>query len=373
VVLGGAVVEEEFRRLSVREAQQTPLGRVLSEMAREGELYRRLDGGKVECFACGHRCVIFEGLAGICRVRFNRGGRLYVPWGYVGALQLDPIEKKPFFHAYPGARTLSFGMLGCDLHCPYCQNWQLSQTLRDPVATRLADFTPLTPEEFVQLAVRHGAKVLASTYNEPLITSEWAVALFREGKKRGLVGSYVSNGNATPEVLDYLRPYVDLYKVDLKSMREGSYRVLGGRLQTVLDTIRGAWERGFWVEVVTLVVPGFNDNEGELREAAAFLASVSPFLPWHVTAFHSDYRMQDTPNTPPEALLRAVRAGEEAGLRYVYAGNLPGRVGRYESTYCHGCGALLVERRGFAVLRNRLASTRGICPDCGVRIPGIWG
>ncbi len=363
---------EAYRRLSVREAQRTPLARVLAEWTREGELYRALDGGKVECFACGHRCVVFEGLAGICRVRFNRGGKLYVPWGYVGALQLDPIEKKPFFHAYPGSRTLSFGMLGCDLSCPYCQNWQLSQTLRDPVATRLADFTPTTPEEFVQLALRSRARVLVSTYNEPLITSEWAVALFREGRQYGLVGGYVSNGNATPEVLDYIRPYVDLYKVDLKSMRDRTYRVLGGRLETVLNTIRWAWERGFWVEVVTLVVPGFNDDHAELREAAQFLAGISPLLPWHVTAFHSDYRMTETPNTPRETLLRAARIGQEAGLRYVYAGNLPGQVGPYENTYCHGCGALLVERRGFAVLANHLAATGGVCPACGVQIPGRW-
>ncbi len=360
------------RRLSAREAQQTPLAQVLSNFTREGALYRRLPGGKVECFACGHRCVIFDGLPGICRVRFNRGGNLYVPWGYVGALQVDPVEKKPFFHAYPGSRTLSFGMLGCDLQCPYCQNWQLSQTLRDPVATRLADFTPITPEEFVQLALRYHARVLTSTYNEPLITSEWAVALFREGKRHGLVTSYVSNGNATPEVLDFLRPHLDLYKVDLKSMRESSYRVLGGKLQTVLDTIRWTWERGFWVEVVTLVVPGFNDSDAELRDAAQYLASVSPFLPWHVTAFHSDYRMTETPNTPPEALLRAARIGQEAGLRYVYAGNLPGQVGRYENTYCHGCGALLVERYGFTVISNRLANTGGTCPDCGTQIPGRW-
>lgn len=364
---------EEFRRLSVREAQQTPLARVLQEMTREGELYRRLEEHRVECFACGHRCVIFEGLSGVCRVRFNRGGRLYVPWGYVGALQLDPIEKKPFFHAYPGARALSFGMLGCDLACPYCQNWQISQTLRDPVATRLAGFTPITPEEFVQLALRSGARVLTSTYNEPLITSEWAVALFREGRRHGLVGSYVSNGNATPEVLDYIRPYVDLYKVDLKSMREKGYRRLGGRLQTVLDTLRWAHNRGFWVEVVTLVVPGFNDEEAELRDAASYIAGVSPFIPWHLTAFHSDYRMLDTPSTPAATLLRAAQIGQEQGLRYVYVGNLPGQVGRYENTYCHGCGALLVERRGFRVLQNRLAGTGGTCPDCGTRIPGVWG
>jgi pyruvate formate lyase activating enzyme len=361
---------EARRRLGVREAREMPIARVLEEFTREGELCRPLGDGKVECFACGHRCVIFEGLSGICRVRFNRGGRLYVPWGYVGALHVDPIEKKPFFHAYPGARALSFGMLGCDLQCPYCQNWQLSQVMRDAVATRLADFTPLTPQEFVGLALRTRCKVMTSTYNEPLITSEWAVALFREGKAHGLVGSYVSNGNATPEVLDYLRPYVDLYKVDLKSMRERNYRMLGGRLQTVLDTIRWTWERGFWVEVVTLVVPGFNDDEAELREAARYIRGVSPDIPWHVTAFHPDYLLTDRGPTSAQQLLRAAEIGYEEGLKFVYAGNLPGRVGPYENTYCPRCRAMLIERWGFRVRSYRIRD--GHCPECGERIPGRW-
>lgn len=360
----------EHRRLKVKEVQQLPIARVLKEFSREGELYRRLDDGKVECFACGHRCVIFDGLPGVCRVRYNEGGKLYVPWGYVGALHLDPIEKKPFFHAYPGAKALSFGMLGCDLQCPYCQNWQISQVMRDAVATMLADFTPITPEEFVRMALRHKAKVLTSTYNEPLITSEWAVAIFREGKKHGLVGSYVSNGNATPEVLDYIRPFVDLYKIDLKSMREHNYRTLGGKLETVLNTIRWTWERGFWVEVVTLIVPAFNDSEEELRDAARYIASVSPDIPWHVTAFHPDFLMTDRSSTPAKTLIRAAEIGYEEGLKFVYAGNLPGMVGPYENTYCPKCHTLLIERYGFQVLRYRLKD--GKCPDCGESIPGIW-
>ncbi len=359
-----------------------PISKVLRQFVREGELYRRVEDGqappgheelfanRVECFACGHRCVIFDGLPGVCRVRFNEGGKLYVPWGYVGALHVDPIEKKPFFHAYPGARALSFGMLGCDLKCPYCQNWQLSQTMRDSVATMLADFTPITPEQFVQLALRYKAKVLTSTYNEPLITSEWAVALFREGKKHGLIGSYVSNGNATPEVLDYIRPYVELFKIDLKSMQEKNYRTLGGKLETVLNAIRWAWERGFWVEVVTLVVPNFNDSEEELRDAARYISSVSPDIPWHVTAFHPDYLMTDRGATPVKTLIRAAEIGYEEGLKFVYAGNLPGRVGRYENTYCPKCQTLLVERYGFQVRRYQL--TDGKCPNCQEPIPGLW-
>ncbi|MEZ8220912.1 pyruvate formate lyase activating enzyme [Candidatus Fervidibacteria bacterium JGI MDM2 JNZ-1-D12] len=377
----------EHKKLKVKEAQQMPIAQVLRQFVREGELYRRLEDNKsqiareagvpeelfanrVECFACGHRCIIFDGLPGVCRVRFNEGGKLYVPWGYVGALNVDPIEKKPFFHAYPGARALSFGMLGCDLRCPYCQNWQISQVMKDSVSTMLADFTPITPEEFVKLALRYKARVMTSTYNEPLITSEWAVALFREGKKYGLVGSFVSNGNATPEVLDYIRPVVDLFKIDLKSMREKNYRTLGGKLQPVLDTIRWAWERGFWVEVVTLVVPKFNDSEEELRDAARYIASVSPDIPWHVTAFHPDYLMNDRSSTPVKKLIRAAEIGYEEGLKFVYAGNLPGMVGPYENTYCPKCRELLIERYGFQVRRYRIAN--GKCPDCGEPIPGVW-
>jgi pyruvate formate lyase activating enzyme len=251
-----------------------------------------------------------------------------------------------------------------------CQNWQISQVMRDSVATMLADFTPITPEEFVKMALRYKAKVLTSTYNEPLITSEWAVAIFREGKKFGLVGSYVSNGNATPEVLDYIRPFVDLFKIDLKSMREKNYRELGGKLETVLNTIRWAWERGFWVEVVTLVVPKFNDSEEELRDAARYIASVSPDIPWHVTAFHPDYLMTDRGATPVKTLIRAAEIGYEEGLKFVYAGNLPGMVGPYENTYCPKCHALLIERYGFQVRRYRLQN--GKCPDCGESIAGVW-
>jgi pyruvate formate lyase activating enzyme len=342
---------------------------VLVGLTREGELYERLENGRVRCFACGHRCLIPPGRDGICRVRFNDAGRLRVPWGYVGALQLDPVEKKPFFHALPGAKALSFGMLGCDYHCGYCQNWITSQALRDPKAT--APPESMSPAEFVEAARRSGARIVTSTYNEPLITSEWAVALFREARAAGLVCSYVSNGNATPEVLDYLKPWVSLYKVDLKGFRDRGYRDLGGTLERVLETIRGLHSRGFWVEVVTLLVPGFNDSFEELRDLTGFLAAVSPDIPWHVTAFHPDYKMTDPLPTSVRGLLRAAETGRAAGLRFVYAGNLPGHVGEWENTVCPGCGALLVERRGFRVFSNRIDATGG-CPDCRRRIPGVW-
>ena len=245
-------------------AVPSPLADRLAKLTREGELYERLPDERVRCVACGHRCLIPPGHEGICRVRFNDKGTLRVPFGYVGALQLDPVEKKPFFHALPGATALSFGMLGCDYHCGYCQNWLTSQALRDQDA--VVDPERVTPAGLVRLAQAKGARIITSTYNEPLITSEWAMAVFKEAKPAGLVCSYVSNGNGTPEVLDYIRPWVSLYKVDLKSFRDRHYRDLGGTLDRVLETIRALHAQGFWLEVVTLVIPGFNDSDDELRD-----------------------------------------------------------------------------------------------------------
>lgn len=333
------------------------------------ELYEELDRGRVRCFSCGHRCPIPEGQRGVCKVRFNRGGTLYVPWGYVGCVQCDPIEKKPFFHAAPGALAYSFGMLGCDLHCSYCQNWVTSQALRDPQAVS----APLraTPQMLVEEAQRYGAKALVSTYNEPLITSEWAVAIFQEARAAGLLTGFVSNGNGTPQVLEYLRPWVDLYKVDLKSFNERHYHELGGRMGPILDTIRRLHEMGLWVEIVTLLIPGFNDANDELTRLAEFLAGISPDIPWHVTAFHQDYKMTDPRDTKPEDLLRAAEIGRKAGLRYVYAGNLPGQVGELENTRCHHCSQLLVERYGY-LIRGYHLTPEGSCPQCGTAIPGRW-
>jgi pyruvate formate lyase activating enzyme len=340
----------------------------LDARTREGELYEKLPDNRVRCFACGHCCPIGEGLPGVCKVRFNRGGKLYVPWGYAAGVQCDPVEKKPFFHALPGALAYSFGMLGCDLHCAYCQNWETSQVLRDPHA----DGAPheITAESIVAQAIARGAEIVVSTYNEPLITSEWAVEVFREARRAGLVTGYVSNGNATPQVLEYIRPWVDLYKVDLKSFNDRHYRELGGRLQPILDSVRQIHAMGFWLEVVTLVIPGFNDSDAELAEIAGFLAGISRDIPWHVTAFHQDYKMTAPDNTTAAGLLRAARIGQAAGLRFVYAGNLPGRVGDFENTRCPECSTLLVERAGYRILGYHVV--RGSCPKCGLAIAGRW-
>lgn len=341
----------------------------LESHVRPGELVRQEKDHAVRCFACGHRCLVKPGRRGICKVRFNRDGVLMVPYEYVAGLQCDPIEKKPLWHVMPGADALTFGMLGCDFHCGYCQNWVTSQALRDKAAGVAP--TPITAEGLIDAARRMGAGVVASSYNEPLITAEWAVETFRLARSAGLKTAFISNGNATPEVLDYIRPLTDCYKIDLKTMSDRAYRKLGGVLQHVLDAIRMVHDRGFWIEIVTLVVPGFNDDPEELKRAADFLVSVSPDIPWHVTAFHQDYKMTENASTTAEQLVAVCEMGRAAGLRYVYAGNQPGRVGSWENTHCPDCGQVVVERTGYHVLNCRVTAA-GHCGLCSARIPGIW-
>lgn len=352
----------------------TQLRRLLEDnsVAAAPQLVQQEDGGHgqsaLRCLACGHRCLIREGKAGVCRVRFNRGGQLRVPGGYVAGLQIDPIEKKPFFHAFPARTALSFGMLGCDLHCGYCQNWLTSQALRDDEAVAMPRFCDR--DELVQLAVQRAVPVIVSTYNEPLITADWAVTIFEKAVEKGLTCGFVSNGNATPEVLEFLRPFVRLYKVDLKSFNDRNYRALGCTLSNVLESIERLKSMGFWVEIVTLIVPGFNDSNEELHRIAQFLAQISPDIPWHVTAFHPDYKMTGPRPASAADLDRACIAGKEAGLRYVYPGNLPGAVGNRENTNCPKCGTVLIERHGFHVLRNCMDGTQ--CPACREAIAGVW-
>jgi pyruvate formate lyase activating enzyme len=346
---------------------------ILDDQVREADphLYEKLANNRVRCYACGHCCPIPEGQPGVCKVRYNRGGTLYVPWGYTAGTQCDPVEKKPFFHAHPGALAYSFGMLGCDLHCGYCQNWVTSQALRDPNAVS----PPLqaSPQALVQDAIAQGAKILVSTYNEPLITSEWAVAVFKEAKAAGLITGFVSNGNATPQVLEYLRPWLDLYKVDLKSFDDRHYHELGGRIAPILDSIRRIHESGLWLEIVTLLIPGFNDSADELRRLTEFVAGISPDIPWHVTAFHGDYKMQNdvARDTNPEDLMAAVEIGQQSGLRYIYPGNLPGMVGEWENTRCPRCNETLIERYGYLIKEYRLTADAR-CPNCSTAIPGRW-
>jgi pyruvate formate lyase activating enzyme len=340
----------------------------LRKLSREGDLYERQGDGLARCQACGHECLIAEGMSGVCRMRFNRGGKLFVPYGYVSGLRADPIEKKPFFHVLPGAATLSFGMLGCNFACKFCQNWLTSQFPRDPQSE--AAVRECTPAAIVDQALAAGAKAVVSTYNEPLITSEWAAAVFDEARARGLLCAYVSNGHATRRALEFLRPRLSLYKVDLKCFDHAKYRdMTGGALRHVLRSIEDLKALGFWTEVVTLVVPGWNDSDAELRGIAAFLAGLSKDIPWHVTAYHQDYQLGER-DTPPETLRRAAEIGRGEGLRFVYAGNIPGRLEGLEDTLCPSCGCRIIERRGFTVLADRLQD--GKCPKCSTAIPGVW-
>ena len=261
------------------------LAEELDRLTQPGELVVQLDDQAVRCRACAHNCKIAEGKRGVCKVRFNQKGKLFVPWGYVSALQVDPIEKKPFYHFLAGSDALTFGMLGCNFKCDYCQNWLTSQALKEEASERLSGYVrEISSQEIIDIGLHYGAEVVASSYNEPLITSEWAKEIFHKAGQSGIKQVYVSNGFASREVIDYLKPDLLGFKVDLKTMQEDHYRQLGGKLEPVLDSIQYAHKLGLWVEVVTLVVPGFNDSMDELTDLANTIQSISPDIPWHVSA-----------------------------------------------------------------------------------------
>ena len=342
---------------------------IVYENVREGDLYEKLDRDRVRCYACGHCCPIPEGQPGVCKVRYNHGGTLYVPWGYVGGVQCDPIEKKPFFHAYPGALAYSFGMLGCDLHCGYCQNWVTSQALRDPNAVS----APLqaTPEALVQDAVRQGAKVLVSTYNEPLITSEWAVAVFKEARRPASSQGLFRTATARQRCWNIFVRGSIFTRLTSRVSTIAITHQLGGRIGPILETIRTLHQMGVWLEVVTLLIPGFNDSEDELKGLTDFLAGVSPDIPWHVTAFHKDYKMDDPENTRPHDLLRAAEIGKKAGLRYVVCRKSPWQCG------WPGRHALPSVQRNLDPAPGLFRAgvprdIRRACPSCKTAIPGRW-
>lgn len=350
----------------------TTLSEKLDALTKPARLVEQESDGAVRCLACGHTCLVKPGRRGICQVRFNRDGQLLAPWGYVAGLNPDPIEKKPFMHFLPGSLALTFGMLGCNFHCDFCQNWVSSQALRDPLSEQMgASLQLITPQRLVDYALQSGSRVIASSYNEPLITSEWAMDIFALAREKNLRCVYISNGFATPQVLHALQPVLDGFKVDLKCITDQKYRELGGRLQVVLDSIALAHELGMWVEIVTLVIPGFNDSHDDLWQMARFLSSVSAHIPWHVTAFHPTYKRLNGNRTSAEILQQAAEIGQEAGLHYVYVGNLPGMVGEYEDTFCPTCRIKLIARQGYRISANRITA-EGTCPDCRTPIAGVW-
>lgn len=329
------------------------------------DLWREWQGGPtVHCYLCAHHCRVGPGERGICGVRENRDGVLYtLVYGRAVSVSVDPIEKKPLFHFLPGSTSLSIATVGCNFSCLFCQNSDISQMPRDH--SRVQGH-PLSPEEVVEQALSTGCASISYTYTEPTIFYEYARDCARLATANGLKNVFVTNGYMTAEALDDIGDDLHAANVDLKSFSDGFYRELvGARLKPVLDSIRRMWERGVWLEVTTLLIPGRNDGEEELRALASFLVSVSPDIPWHVSRFYPCYRLLDVPPTPVESVERAIRVGHEEGVRYLYAGNIPGHSS--ESTVCPGCGKVVIERTGFRMVRDGIST--GSCPYCGEKVP----
>jgi pyruvate formate lyase activating enzyme len=336
-------------------------------MITEARLWRALEGGKVDCDLCAHLCRIAPSKFGVCGVRENREGKLFTyAYGDVIAAHVDPIEKKPLYHFQPGTHSFSIATVGCNFHCPFCQNWQISQVTREKKGFRGGD--DLRPEQVVKEARTHGCRSISYTYTEPTIFFEYAFDTARLARDAGLSNVFVTNGYMTAAALRLIQPYLDAANVDLKAFKDETYKkICGARLGPVLDSIRLMRELGIWVEVTTLVVPGMNDSPGELADIARFIAGVSPDIPWHVSRFHPDYKYTEAPATPVETLERARGAGREAGLRYIYVGNV---WGEGENTDCPQCARRLISRSGFSVRKNDVRD--GACPQCGTRIAGVF-
>lgn len=336
-------------------------------------LWESLGDGRVRCDACALRCKIPAGRPGICAVRVNRDGRLYsLVYGRAAALHVDPIEKKPLFHFFPGSRILSVGTVGCNFHCTFCQNWDISQWARNVPADLVDDEgiygRELSPEQLVHTAEAAGCSLLAFTYNEPTIFFEYAYDTCVLAHERGMRTVFVSNGFITPEAIAVLAPVLDAINVDLKGMDDRRYRrVVGAPLAPVLEGLRALAESRIWLEVTSLVIPDHNDSDRELRELAEFVASLGVETPWHVSRFHPDYLMTDRAATPRETMVRAYEAGQAAGLHYVYVGNLWDD--RFAETRCPACDAVVMQRQGNTLVSTALAEA--VCAACGTGIAGI--
>ncbi len=336
-------------------------------MMKQAMFQEQREAKKVQCSLCSHRCLILPGKRGICAVRENRDGILYtLVYDKVIAGHIDPIEKKPLFHFLPGSLSFSIATAGCNFHCMHCQNADISQLPRDRDGTVPGE--EMSPSQIVEAALKNGCKSISYTYTEPTIYFELAYDAARLAVDAGLRNVFVSNGYTTPEALKVIKPYLHAANIDLKGYTDDFYKkVCGARLQPVLDSIRLYRELGIWIEITTLVIPGHNDSDDELKKIAQFIKSVDENIPWHVSRFHPTYKLMDQPVTPLDTLKRARRIGFDAGLRYVYEGNIPGEG---EDTLCWSCRKTLVKRIGFSVLENRVNS--GQCEYCGAKIDGVW-
>lgn len=332
---------------------------------KEALLYEKCGDDKAHCRLCSHYCIISPGKSGICGVRENRGGELYSRvYGKVVSRNIDPIEKKPLFHFQPGSRSYSIATAGYNFKCLHCQNFEISQCPKEYPDIPGHD---TTPGQVVEEALRTGSKSISYTYTEPTIFFEFAYDCAKLARQKGLRNVFVSNGYTSPEATKMIAPYLDANNIDLKGDENFYKRVVGARLQPVLDTIKLMKEYGVWVEITTLLIPDYNDSEEFLTWAAGFIKSVDPAMPWHVTAFYPTYRLLDKPPTSIATLRRAREIGLGVGLKYVYEGNVPGEGG--ENTWCPSCNNLLIERRGFSLVG--IGMEAGSCKKCGALIEGV--
>lgn len=332
---------------------------------KEALLYNKTGDGKTQCLLCNHYCTIAPGKRGICGVRENRDGVLYsLVYGRLVAANIDPVEKKPLFHFQPGSKSYSIATAGCNFRCLHCQNYSISQLSK---GTEDIPGQPVSPEEVVTAAERSGCKSISYTYTEPTIFFEFAYDCAKLAHERGIKNIFVSNGYTSPEATKMIAPYLDANNIDLKGDDSFYKKIVGARLQPVLDTIKLMKELGVWVEVTTLVIPDHNDSDDFLRWTAEFIKSVDPEIPWHVTAFYPTYKLLDKPRTPLERLRTARKTGLDAGLKFVYEGNVPGEGG--ENTYCPQCKTILLERFGYNLTVKGLKNSK--CIKCGCSIAGV--
>jgi pyruvate formate lyase activating enzyme len=333
---------------------------------KEAMLYERLADEHVRCHLCAHECRIAEGRKGVCQVRENRGGTLYtLVYGRTIARHVDPVEKKPLFHFYPGSRVYSVATPGCNFRCMWCQNADISQMPRE---RHLRMGAEASPEQIVSGARQNRCRSIAYTYTEPTIFFEYSYDTARVAHDEGIANIYVTNGFMTEAMLETFDPHLDAANVDLKAFRDETYReYAGGRLQPVLDSLKKMKELDIWVEVTTLVIPEVNDDPEELREVASFISGeLGPETPWHISRFRPSYKMRDRPPTPRATLRQAQQIGEEEGLRYVYLGNLPGE----SNTICHACGETVVRRSGYRIVAH-LVDEAGRCMNCSTEVAGV--
>lgn len=355
----GFMVYSREKSTAVASSQAPPSG------GHPAMYYEKLAGDMVHCLLCPNSCRLSEGQIGSCRSRKNVNGELVsLVYGNMASSHVDPIEKKPFFHVLPGSKAFSIATPGCNMRCLFCQNWEISQAFPWEVKTR-----QVSPEQVVEEAVQTGCKSIAFTYTEPIIYYEYVLDIAKLAKKKGLKTVMVSNGYINPEPLRELLKYIDAYKVDFKAFNEPFYKELtGGSLDPVLQSMKIIKQQGVWLEVVTLLIPGKNDSDDEIRALVKWIhQNLSDDVPLHFSRFHPMHKLLNLPPTPVEKVIRARQIAMEEGLKYVYTGNIAYPVG--DSTYSPKTGAIVIERQGYFVVNNNLKN--GVAPD-GEKIPGIW-